>query len=263
MEWICQAAPREYRFPCFRLFLPGCLLVAVASRRASSSLACAKIDRPDNTSPGEGSKNEFDDREKETTVTRSRVEATGPTTRRMNRATTIGTIERTIGRSKGGCVRRKWRRAVPISREPWWTQRERDSGQKGGNRGPNFIRCFRIAAQILGHEICFGLGKLAEQRETPSYLTYLDEQPLSSLAACCRFALHRIKSVSGGPCWQIYATLLLPGSERKVIARNGGTESTVTRPGLDSLNFGKLNRSNYTAIVFGRRVTGQSTQFCH
>lgn len=121
MEWICQAAPREYRFPCFRLFLPGCLLVAVASRRASSSLACAKIDRPDNTSPGEGSKNEFDDREKETTVTRSRVEATGPTTRRMNRGTTIGKIERTIGRSKEGCVRRKWRRAVPISPEPWWT----------------------------------------------------------------------------------------------------------------------------------------------
>lgn len=58
------------------------------------------------------------------------------------------------------------------------TARESDDGEKGMKEGAGekggliLYDAFRIAAQILGREICFGPGKLAEQRETP-FLSHL------------------------------------------------------------------------------------------
>ena len=58
------------------------------------------------------------------------------------------------------------------------TATENDNGEKGMEEGTVekegliLYDAFRIAAQILGREICFGPGKLAEQRETP-FLSHL------------------------------------------------------------------------------------------
>lgn len=59
------------------------------------------------------------------------------------------------------------------------TARENDDGEKkmeekgaGEKGGLILYDAFRIAAQILGREICFGPGKLTEQRETP-FLSHL------------------------------------------------------------------------------------------
>ena len=58
--------------------------------------------------PGEGSKNEFDDREKETLVTRSSIEGTK---RKEGGSTLIdGERESEIEEVRGGCVKGKWRR---------------------------------------------------------------------------------------------------------------------------------------------------------
>lgn len=129
--------------------------------------------------------------------------------------------------------------------------RKRQGGrqrQKGG--GPNFIRCFRIEAQRLGHGACFGAGKLAKRRETRSYLTYRDELSPSPFAACRCLLPPRARRIrpAGGkipPLVKGRSTGGCSSAGMKSNCAKWRTEPAVLRPRLDSPNFGKLNRSNY------------------